>query len=38
MPESFRFSYIDRAEDARLVLAIAAHTAGAAFRIRASLG
>lgn len=38
MPESFRFTYIDRTEDARLILAIAAHTAGAAVRIRASLG
>lgn len=38
MPESFRFAYIDRSDDARLVLAIAGHTAGAAVRVRASLG
>lgn len=38
MPESFRFSYIDRSDDARQVLAIASHVGNTAVRVRASLG
>lgn len=37
LPDSFRFTYIDRSDDARLVLAIAQHTGSAAVRVRASV-